>query len=138
MKTTILKTLEVRLTEEEVAASAQELAAALTKRADLEARKKSVTAAIKGEIETIDAQACLLTRRVATRRDWREVECTEEPDYRRGEVRVVRCDTLETVTVRTMTARERQMELDERAPAPTAKSARGKAPTLASVSEPTP
>ena len=53
-----------------------------------------------------------MSRRVSEGCEGRDVECTEYWDYDRHEVYVVRLDTFETVSSRTMSNVERQRGLD--------------------------
>lgn len=75
---------------------------------------------LKEEASSLEKEAKALEEQVATGREKRPVECVEEKDFGRNEVRVVRCDERQhwpdgdhVVETRAMTGEERQTLIGE-------------------------
>jgi hypothetical protein len=103
------RNLPVNLTQEEVAAKSQALAAAIKDREELQLRLSSVQTAIKGEIKIIDLKVQILTSNVLDKVEYREVEIIEERDNVTLTMRQIRADTREVVGTRPMSENERQL-----------------------------
>jgi len=100
------------LTEEEVSNYSNELARLITEQGEVEAEKKEVMSDFAAKINKIIADSRVLSRKVTTRKEERQVECDYEYDYIRGVVFTVRMDTGVTIGQRKLTDEERQERLD--------------------------
>lgn len=112
--------LPVRLSEDDVALRAQELATAEKVLTDSENRLESFVESAKGtkkkletEIDTARYAVGRLAEVVRERRELREVPIVEDSDFEKGAVNTVRTDTGEIVSTRGMTQEERQRSLFE-------------------------
>lgn len=76
-------------------------------KAELEAQKKQA----KARLEECSAEVARLNSEIREGAVWRGVPCETRFIYRTGEVQEVRRDTGEVLSVRAMTASERQVEL---------------------------
>lgn len=112
MSTTVLKRspkwLPVKLTKHELDVLAKEQAAKTIEAARLDEQKKAITADYSGRIKVLEARIGACATMVDTEIEHRDVLCREELDERTLTVRVVREDTEEVVSQRTMTPHERQ------------------------------
>lgn len=108
---TITMELQCDLTDDEVLERSNALVAALHKIAILEEQRKREASQTKSEIERTKAEADELARAVRNRSEEREVECWKSVDYHQGTVTTYRYDTGERVSMRHMTAAERQRPL---------------------------
>jgi len=113
--------LPVKLTPDDLALRAQELADAEATLADAEVRLDAFVEAAKGtrkgiETEIADARAEVgrLARVVRDKAEAREVPTMEDPDFENGTVKVFRTDTSELVATRVMGHEERQRSMFER------------------------
>jgi hypothetical protein len=77
----------------------------------LKAEQKRVAGEFKTKIEETESRAGSVRVMVLTRREHREVICTEHFNTKRGEVYTVRDDLNQIVDARPMTDRERQLHL---------------------------
>ena len=109
---TITQNLKCILTPAETLARAKEMSRANSEIIRLEADLKSVKSQYNSQIDKHTATRDDMSRRVSEGCEGRDVECTEYWDYDRHEVYVVRRDTFETVSSRTMSNVERQRGLD--------------------------
>lgn len=99
------------LNEQEVRQYSNELARLVTEQAEVEAEKKEVMSDFTAKINKIVADSRVLSRKVSTRKEERQVECDREFDYTKGMVYTVRMDTGETIDQRKMTEDEKQERL---------------------------
>ena len=106
------------LTDEEIQAYSNELARLVTEQAEVEAEKKEVVADFGAKLTKIIADTRVLSRKVSTRKETRQVECDHEYDYVRGLVYTIRPDTGVTISQRQMTEDEKQERLDFEKAAP--------------------
>ena len=111
-----ISTIEVSLTEKEIAASASKLAAKAQELGTVEAKKASASAEFGAQIKTIRGDMKTLAGEVATKRGDRALEVYDRADVESGVVEVVRADTGEVVRTMEMSAGEkmaaRQSSLD--------------------------
>jgi hypothetical protein len=92
-----MKTLECLLTDQEKQICGKDIAEALSKKRGLEDRLKSISTQIKAEITSFDAQINVLSEKINTGREFREVKCEIVCDYENGTKRTVRTDTWEII-----------------------------------------
>jgi hypothetical protein len=112
MATTILKRspkwLPVKLSRHEIEVLAKEQAQKTIEAARLDEQKKAVVADYTGRIKLLESRVAACAVMVDSEEEYRDVLCREELDERTLTVRVVREDTEEIVSQRTMTVQERQ------------------------------
>lgn len=104
--------LKYEFTRREIQELGTELARATQEAAELEQRKKEITASLKSEIEAKAGTMARLARLVTTGYEHRDVECAvkfHEP--KTGVKTIIRLDTGETVRVDPMTEKELQQSL---------------------------
>jgi hypothetical protein len=111
-KHTLWKNLSCELTQEEVTIYSLELANATIERDEIESHKKEVLSDFTARINKCMADAAVLSRKVQTRKEDRQVECDLDFDYAKGMVYTVRTDTGVTIGQRKLTDDERQQWLD--------------------------
>lgn len=112
--------LGVKLTADEKAAIAAQVAALDLKRDEQEAAKKQASDKAKAEIELTETQMKELLACYRKGAVDREVECLETFLFDNNTVQVTRVDTGEVVSTRAMTTSERQLTLIDDAPKPAA------------------
>lgn len=112
METVTTKVLPVKLTEQEVAEKAKQLALLDQQKKALEEKKKAQASLIKGQVEIVEEEMAELFHAVSKEEERREVECNRMFDYDTGTASLYRSDTGELLESREMTAEERQGELD--------------------------
>lgn len=100
--------LPVDLTKEELAFRAMHLGEITAKLDKLDERKRSQNQAIYRERKDLDAERRQLTETVTTKREVREVEVKEVPDFDRNCIDIIRTDTEEVVDTHPMRAVDRQ------------------------------
>lgn len=96
------------LTRDEKAVKSDELVKRLEEKDGLEERKKSAADDFKRLITAKDCEVRKLAREISTGIEYREVECEEILSFGRNQVDLIRKDTGEIVTSRTMRPEERQ------------------------------
>lgn len=107
--------LECRLTEEELKASAKTLAEALRQRGQHESSLETFKSQIKAQITQLDGVISEQTGRLNSEKEFRQVECETTFDYKTGFKITVRKDTGEQVREEKITDEERQLHLGETA-----------------------
>lgn len=110
---TIKRSLVVNLTEEEISACAKELARVTTQQAEIEEEKKVVASSYKEKLERCVSESRSLARKISTRQDFREVECSWTHDYSGRSAILYRMDTWEEIERRKLTTDEIQLSLLE-------------------------
>jgi uncharacterized protein YydD (DUF2326 family) len=113
------RTLTCTLTEAELKAKADELAALVDKHNALVDEKKRISAQYKIKIDALKADLDLAAAVVRDRKEVRSVECRWITDFYRNVVKLVRTDTYEEIESRAMTAEERQRDLFSSPPSTT-------------------
>jgi len=116
-KKLVKRMLPCKLDQEALAKLATDLGTNLDKIAALEEKKKAEDKAINGDIALLDEATSLLRDKIRSKTIEREVECEEVTDYRANEVRMIRLDTKEEFSKRTLTREELQLPLDAQKPA---------------------
>lgn len=106
MRQEIIRFLPVRLTEEERAVKAKELAAKLGEYDALEEEKKAENSALTEKMKTARTDYTLLRHIVSTGMEKRDVSCWKEPNLGLKVWEIRRNDTGEIVEQDAMTARE--------------------------------
>jgi len=112
VRDTILKTLPVVLTNEELVDLGQELAEREEHLRESQQEKKDTAKAIDGQIKSHEAEILRLSRIIRARQENRDVGCEIRKDYKDGLVETVRTDTGEIVASREMTVEERQVAME--------------------------
>lgn len=103
--------LTVKLTREEIAQRAKELAEKIKEHDRLDAERKANAAEIKVAIDAANTRIRELSNAVHSGTEIQDVACDWVADTDRLLMRLIRRDTGETVTTRSMTKEERQLEL---------------------------
>lgn len=99
------------LTEDEIKDYGAQLARRYSEITDLEEQKKSVTSDFKARIDSANADAGVLARKIQNGYEFKNTDCEIQWDYDEKAVTVVRLDTMETVKSRPMTPDELQEEM---------------------------
>lgn len=102
----VTETLMCDLTPDEQRERGEQLAHKLNEKSRLEEEMKAQASGFKTKIKEAENQAVKLKNAVSTKRELRDVQCTEHYDYQRKRVLIVRDDT-------GVIARERGMTTDE-------------------------
>ncbi len=108
MTRTIMQELPVRLTPEEKARKSEQLVKALEDKDGLESAKKAASDDFKQRLTLKDGEVKKLTREVSTGVEYRDVACEEVMAFGRNQVDLIRQDTGEIVSSRSMRPEERQ------------------------------
>lgn len=111
-KHTMWKSLSCDLTAEEVSTYSMELANATIERNEIESEKKEIMSNFTARINKCNADGAVLSRKIQTRKEDRQVECDLDFDYAKGMVYTIRTDTGVTIGQRKLTDDERQQWLD--------------------------
>jgi hypothetical protein len=106
------KTLKVLLTEEEIASRADRAAHLIAERDNKESEAKATAAAVKAQINALDAEHRELSCEVRDKATYRSVECRRVFDYKRGVVTEERIDTGMQIDIRALDDEERQLGFD--------------------------
>lgn len=104
--------LPVKLTDRERLEIGEDIAAAQIKAEQAELDKKAADEGYKGIIEGAYADVSQLTKTLRYGKIDRMVPCEVRRDFRKGQVTVIRLDTMDEVESRPMTAAERQRGMD--------------------------
>ena len=109
--------LECILTEKEIATYSGELARLTQEQAEIESRKKQITADFKAKIDACIATTRVIARKVSSGKEMRDVEVRWDYNYRENVKTLFRLDTGEIVDTKALTESERQMclKLEEEA-----------------------
>ncbi len=100
------RSLPVRLTDREVQAKGEEVAALVAKIGDVEAHRQEVTKVLKADLDALEERVRKLAYEIRSRSEQRPVEVTERSLSDRAVVELYRLDSLEVVEARPMTAAE--------------------------------
>lgn len=106
MKT--VRTLPVKLTEDELSDRSKSLAKHYQDRAVADLQRKEVAAQLAATIKKHDSQISILAQAINTGTEWREVTCEWQYDWPDGKKRLFREDTEELIETKEITAEERQ------------------------------
>lgn len=111
MKT--MKDVMSKLTDEHRARLKNEIVAHLERYDDFEEQKKERTRDLTAKMKSERADFTRKRNALKSGEIEEDIECEEVQDFERNAVRVVRCDTGETVATRAMKGEERQQHIDE-------------------------
>ena len=111
---TIIRTLPVKLTTDEILFFGRENARVSSDIDLLEQQRKAANDDFKAKIGTLSGEIAHRNACINSGYEDRKVECREEIDHHLGKVRIIRQDTFEVVSVRPMTTDEYQTVLDMR------------------------
>jgi hypothetical protein len=106
-----VRTLPVKLSEEELKDRAKDLAKENSDKVQAELQKKDATAQLTATIKSCDTNISRLAKAINTGVEYREVECTWEYDFKKGVKTLKRNDTSEIVKRETITESERQVRI---------------------------
>jgi len=105
---TYKENLKTRLTPEEHATYAKDLSNKYIENVQLEADKKGVMAEFKAKVDVIQGQMALLSQKVSTQHEWRDIDCHWLLDWNTGMKALIREDTGEIVREEKITHTDRQ------------------------------
>ena len=105
---TFKENLKTRLTKPELEEYAKSLSEKYIEHGQLESDKKGVVAEYKGKTDTLEGQLSLLSQKVSTQHEWRDVECHWGYDWKTDKKVLVRQDTGEVVREEKITQADRQ------------------------------
>lgn len=108
-----IQTLACLLSREEVEDRAGRLAAANQSAVELDNEKKQVTAQFSAKEKAISAEIVNLSNQVASKKEYRQIECEWDFDWTEGVKRLYRTDTSEIIDTRKIKESERQARIDE-------------------------
>jgi len=111
-RSTELHTLPCKLTKDEKAQAAKELAEKIDQLEALEETRKATMSEFKSKKENLQAQVLALGRQVREGTKLQSVECQLQLNYSKQRVRLIRLDTNEVIEERPMTDEEKQMNLE--------------------------
>lgn len=101
--------LECVLTDSQIKTYSAELARLTQEQAELEDRKKEVTAGYKARIDACISSTRVVARKVATGKEMRDVDVRWELDFDSNAKYLFRLDTYQVVDTKPLTEDERQM-----------------------------
>lgn len=110
-KEVVAENLRCELTDAEVQARGGEVALDLAKIEALRAKRKTLAAELKDEIDEVAERVRLTAREVREKACWRDVETRVQLNYADGVCQTIRTDTGEIVRSRPLSAAERQPRL---------------------------
>ncbi len=100
--------LKTKLTQEELAEYAKDLSEKYLENVQLEADKKGVMAEFKAKMDVVAGKMALLSQKVSTQHEWRDIDCHWSLDWTTGIKRLIREDTGEIVREEKITHTDRQ------------------------------
>lgn len=104
------RNLKCRLTEEEVAAAAEEVARLVQERDQLESDKKAYVSSFKSKIDAANASITEQSNLIRNKYAYRTVPCRAELNYTQTRVKVTRTDTNEVIEDRLMNYAEKDSQ----------------------------
>jgi hypothetical protein len=105
---TFKENLKTKLSALELAAYSQDMSEKYIEHGQLEADKKGVVADFKGKMDVLEGRLALLSQKVSTRHEWRDVECHWSYNFTTNEKMLIRQDTAEIVRQEKVTGADRQ------------------------------
>jgi|GEM_PF-4963246 len=108
-----MKNLKCKLSNFEKAEIAKQLVELVGKKEEVEYEKQAASSRYGSQLKEIWKEIAELGKKHREGEEYREVECYTHFDWENGVVSVIRIDTHETVSTRTVTSDERQIHLDE-------------------------
>jgi adenine-specific DNA methylase len=105
---TFKENLKTKLTPDELAEYAKTLSQKYIDNVQLEADKKGVVAEYKAKIDVLLGQMGLLSQKVSTQHEWRDVECHWAYNWKTDKKQLIRQDTGEVCRDEKITTADRQ------------------------------
>lgn len=112
-KEVIVQTLPCVLTREELEDRSRRLAAAVQSQAELEKEKKAINDQLKARETAFDAEITNMSGQITSGKEYRQVECSWEFDWKAGVKTFTRTDTGEKLNTQRITEDERQARITE-------------------------
>jgi hypothetical protein len=106
------KYLIYKFTEDEIKELGKSLAKAFSDHSEAEGHLKSASTQIKAELSALEGNMTMMSEKIRSGYEHRNIDCRKEFDYRLGTVTITRLDTGEVVEERPMDAEETQRKLD--------------------------
>ena len=106
-----VRELSCNLTEELRLIYSEESARLLTDKHELEEKKKEVAAEYTSKVKSLDANINVLTRKIITRSEMRDVKCEWTMNWKTGKKHLTRLDTDEIVITEDIREGERQQRM---------------------------
>ncbi len=106
-----IRKVPVKIGDDEVAAHADSLVAAMTEKEGIEADKKAAMTTFNERIEASETRIQELKHAIENREELRSVECLMEPDYKNAEMLFLHPKTREVLGKRPLEAEEYQTTL---------------------------
>jgi hypothetical protein len=100
--------LKTKLSPEELSEYAKTLSEKYIEHGQIEADKKSIVSAYKARTDTIEGEMGLLSQKVSTQHEWRDVECHWGYNWNTDKKVLIRQDTGEIVRQEKITQADRQ------------------------------
>ena len=105
---TFKENLKTKLSKSELEEYAKSLSEKYIEHGQLEIDKKGVVAEYKAKTDTLEGQLSLLSQKVSTQHEWRDVECHWGYNWKTDKKVLVRQDTGEVVREEKITTNDRQ------------------------------
>ncbi len=105
---TFKENLKTKLTRPELEEYAKSLSEKYIEHGQLEADKKSVVSEYKAKTDTLEGQLSLLSQKVSTQHEWRDVKCHWDYNWKIDKKIFIREDTGEIVCEDKITSQDRQ------------------------------
>lgn len=103
--------VEVKLSDAELRDASKKLADAVQRKGQVESKLETLRTQIKAEIAELEAHIMKNTSLVANEREFRNLDCRVEFDWKKGEKTIARADNGEILATERITDDERQMHL---------------------------
>lgn len=100
--------LKTKLSPSELAAYSREMSEKYIEHGQVEADKKGVVAGYKGQTDVLEGQLGLLSQKVSTQHEWRDVECHWAYNFTTNLKNLIRQDTGDVVREEKVTDKDRQ------------------------------
>ena len=106
------RTLECKLTKEELADCSKLLAEGIRRKKQIEDELAAFKAQKKSELTAIAADISIQSGKINSEKEYRSVDCEARTDYSLSRFTITRKDTGEEIENRPLDASEKQMELE--------------------------
>lgn len=103
--------LECKLTTEELKDCAKKLAEAIHRKTRIENSLESFKAEKKAEMQSCDGEISLMSEKVNSEKEFRDIDCTVDFNFKTGKKTITRKDTGDCFRVEDISDGERQEEL---------------------------
>lgn len=111
LQRTVIRSLPVKLTDEELLKVGGQLAATVQDIGAEEGRQADLKAQMKARLAELEGRRTNLAYTISRKEEYRDVEVDIFSDYQRGVVEDIRRDSGEVLITRVMTEHERQQQL---------------------------